>query len=176
MSTNSNKKTELELVLALGMVAYTVVKQLGSRENRAEIEKKKNRARPNMRGQRAFYPHQLALTVVYTNFLDQAALYYGPTFKSYFGLSRSRVQLLMEVLAGSGHPFYVPTVQFGVTGPSLEARILLPLRTLAYGVANHTFLCPCFSMAPTTARACRRQFNRGAAITKYFGDEFLQLP
>jgi hypothetical protein len=48
MSTNS-KKTELELVLALGMlVAYTVVKQLGCRKKRKKARKKIiNKARPN---------------------------------------------------------------------------------------------------------------------------------
>jgi hypothetical protein len=47
----------------------------------------------------------------------------------------------MEVSARSGDPFYVTTVQFGVTGSSLEAWILLPLRTLAYGrvLVDHTF-------------------------------------
>jgi hypothetical protein len=159
------------------MVAYTVVKQLTSttdakKKMKADRKRRRNRARPNMRGPRAIYPHDRALAAIYTNFLDQAALY-GPTFKSYFRLSRPRVQLLMEVLAGSGDPYYVTTVRFGVTGPSLEARILLPLRTLAYGVADHTF-CPCFSMAITTAKTCCREFNR--AITKYFAHEFLRLP
>jgi hypothetical protein len=179
MSADSNKnKKELELVLALGMVAYTVVKQLrcsmDAKKNKAERRKIFNRARPNMRGSKAIYQHYRALEAIYTNFFDQAALY-GPTFKSYFRPSRPRVQLLMEVLAGTGDPFYVTTVQFGVTGPSLEARILLPLRTLAYGgVADHTF-CPCFSMAPTTARACCREFNR-AMTTRHFAHEFLRLP
>jgi hypothetical protein len=80
----------------------------------------------------------------------------------------------MQTLATSGeHHYYTPTVRFGVTGPSLEARVLLPLRTLAYGVADHTF-CPCFSMAPTTAKVSCRKFNK--AITKYFGGEYLRLP
>jgi hypothetical protein len=81
----------------------------------------------------------------------------------------------MEVLAGSGDQYYVPTVPFGVTGPSLEAQILLPLRTLVYyGVADHTF-CPCFSMmAPTTARVSCHKFNK--AMTQNFGGEFLRLP
>ncbi len=162
-------------MFALGMVAYyTVVKQLSgtsdaTKKRKAERKKILNKARPNVRGPRAIYPHDRA---IYTNFLDQGALY-GPTFKSYFRLCRPRVQLLMEVLAGSGDPFYVTTVRFGLTGPSLEARVLLPLRTLAYGVADHTF-CPFFSMAPITAKACCREFNR--AITKHFAHESLRLP
>jgi hypothetical protein len=174
MDANKKKKNkeEMEFVLAMGMVAYTVVKQFDCKKKRDDRKKKMNRARPNMRGPRAIYPHQRALDAIYTNFLDQAALY-GPTFQSYFRLSRPRVQLLMEVLAGSGDQYYVPTVRFGVTGPSLEARILLPLRTLAYGVADHIF-CPCFSMAPTTARVSCRKFNE--AMTQYFGGEFLRLP
>ncbi len=71
MSTNS-KKTELELVLlvALGMVAYTVVKQLGCRKKRKARKKIINKARPNfLKGTRAIYPHQRALDAIYTNFL-----------------------------------------------------------------------------------------------------------
>jgi hypothetical protein len=120
MSADSNKeknKKELELVLALGMgmgmVAYTVVKQLTwthtKKKLKADRKRRLNQARPNMRGPIAIYPHDRALAAIYTNFLDQAALY-GPTFKSYFRLSRPRVQLLIEVLAGSGDPFYVITV------------------------------------------------------------------
>jgi hypothetical protein len=101
-ANNNNKKEEMEFVLAMGMVAYTVVKQLDCKKKRDDRKKKMNRARPNMRGgPRAIYPHQRALDAIYTDFLDQAALY-GPTFQSYFWLSRPRVQLLMEVLAGSG--------------------------------------------------------------------------
>ncbi len=79
--------------VGVGMVvAYTsVVKQLrcttlnhgDAKMNKAKRNKILNRARANMRGQRAIYPHDRALgEAIYINLLDQAAMY-GPTlFKS----------------------------------------------------------------------------------------------
>jgi hypothetical protein len=62
---------------------------------------------------------------------------------------------------------------FGKMGPSMEAKILLPLRTLAYGTAPHSW-CDYYQMSQSMARVCCREFNK--AIPLLFSSEYLRLP
>jgi hypothetical protein len=180
MTVDNNKKKkqkeknkEFELVLALGMVRYfNVVTKLGGQQKRIDRKRKAARSRNQPRSKQAVYHHQSALNDIYVNVLDHAALF-ASTFKVYFRLCRPRVKKILETLANSGDPYYTATRRFGITGPSLKARVLLPSRTPAYGVAEHTF-CPEFSMAPTTASVSCKKFNK--AIIKHFHMEFLRLP
>lgn len=52
----------------------------------------------------------------------------------------------------------------------LEARLLLPLKTIAYGVPSHVF-CPYFQMSAEMARECCQMFD--VAIKLIYLDEFL---
>ena len=62
------------------------------------------------------------------------------TFEMMFRLSRSRVQQLFEDIMATNHPFYtMSTDATGKKGASLEAKVLLPMKTFAYGVPPHTF-------------------------------------
>jgi Plant transposon protein len=56
---------------------------------------------------------------------------------------------------------------------SLEAKVLLPIKTLAYGVACHCF-CDYFQMSTTTARWACQKFNSSMALL--FRKEYLRLP
>ncbi|KAG7366472.1 plant transposon protein [Nitzschia inconspicua] len=56
---------------------------------------------------------------------------------------------------------------------SLEAKILLPIKTLAYGVPPHTFI-DYFQMSPEYARECCRQFD--IAVKIIYAQEYLRLP
>ena len=56
---------------------------------------------------------------------------------------------------------------------SLEAKLLLPLKTLAYGVPPHTFM-DYFHMSPTHCNDCCKQFD--LAIQLVYTKEFLRVP
>jgi hypothetical protein len=86
---------------------------------------------------------------------------FGQEFIKYFRLSWARVQILLDDFGrfSETNPFYntFRVGRFGRVGASLEAKILLPLKTLAYGVAPHTF-CDYFQMSVPMARECYKQF------------------
>ena len=116
------KMKKMNFVLALGVVCHRVVSQQeGGGQKRIDRKRKAARSRNGPRSSRVVYHHQSALNDIYTNFLDQAALF-ASTFKVYFRLCRPRVKKIIETLANSGDPYYTPTRRFGITGPSLEAR------------------------------------------------------
>ncbi|KAG7356449.1 plant transposon protein [Nitzschia inconspicua] len=62
---------------------------------------------------------------------------------------------------------------FGRPIASVEARLLLPLKTLAYGVPPHTFI-DFFQMSKEMARDCCRAFDR--AIQTLYMEEYLRVP
>jgi hypothetical protein len=99
---------------------------------------------------------------------------FGSEFKVMFRLSRTRFQLLMEDVMARNIKFYqmkknlLPTQQ-----ASLEAKLLLPLKTLAYGVPSHAFT-DYFQMSMTFARTCCQEFD--AAIKSIYMKEWLRLP
>jgi hypothetical protein len=171
----------IEFILALGVVAYTVVRQeIEEEEEEAEENKKRKRwARPQPRGPRQLLQHQRAYDCIHTDWLGPAPSF-GKTFKAQFRLSRARVQKIMEAFGNSGDPYYCSDWKQprqpcpGRNGPvSLEARVLLPLKTLAFGVTAIAF-GDYFQMSDTTARVSCDKFHK--TINKCFGGEYLRLP
>jgi hypothetical protein len=75
----------------------------------------------------------------------------GVEFKLMFWLSRGQIQVLMEDAMASNIKFFKLTRRDGSCKSSLAARLLLPLKTLAYGVPPHTFI-DYFQMSPQYAR------------------------
>jgi hypothetical protein len=108
------------------------------------------------------------------DYLGERALFDGE-FRKSFRLSRSRVELILQDLGASGEPFFQTfrRDKFGRVGPSLEAKVLLPLISIAYGDAPHAF-CAYFQMSTPMARECYKHFL--TAIVKIYGDEFLRIP
>jgi hypothetical protein len=103
---------------------------------------------------------------------------YGKEFPLYFRLSRTRVQLILEDLgrlSETSHPFFrsFRVDKFGRMGASVEAKVLLPLKSLAYGVAPHCF-ADYFQVSQPMARECVKQFIR--VIPYLYSQEFLRLP
>jgi hypothetical protein len=99
-------------------------------------------------------------------------------FGQEFGLSRARVQILLDDFGrfSETNPFYntFRVDKFGRVGASLEAKILLPLKTLAYGVAPHTLFCDYFQMSVPMARECYKQFLD--TVCHLYMAEYLGLP
>ena len=66
----------------------------------------------------------------------------GMEFDTMFRISKPRFMRMMSDFADIGDPYYVHGANdaFGRDCASFEAKLLLPLKVLAYGVASHT-LC-----------------------------------
>ena len=71
-----------------------------------------------------------------------------------FRVTKSRFQRILEDIGGANIPFYKDGNQH-----CLETRLMLPLKTLAYGVAPHTF-CDYFQMSRVYSRECTYQFDQ----------------
>jgi hypothetical protein len=102
---------------------------------------------------------------------------FGKEFIHYFRLSRTRVQMILEDFGRYGdiNPFYKTfrVDMFGRVGASLEAKVLLPLKTLAYGVAPHCF-CDYFQVSKPMARECYKHFLD--TMCHHYMGEYLGLP
>ena len=92
-----------------------------------------------------------------------------------FRLSQTRVQKLFEDVMHSENPFYLSKCDAsGATkGALLEAKILLPLKTMAFGTAAHAF-CDYFQMSKPLAVQCCDEY---ASIMKdLYSPEYLRVP
>ena len=66
-----------------------------------------------------------------------------------FRVSRLRFQRIMDDIGRTEDPFYANTVDgAGQEGASFEARLMLPLKSMAHGVPPHCFR-DYFQMSPT---------------------------
>jgi hypothetical protein len=120
------------------------------------------------------YDHERAAYCIRSDYLGTVPRFDGREFQSMFRLSRSRFQRLMEDVAALQDPFYVSTVDgTGQTGASFEARLMLPLKTMAYGVPPHCFR-DYFQMSKTLAKTCCKKFHQ--VIKSIHEHEYLRLP
>ena len=72
-------------------------------------------------------------------------------FEMMFQLSRTHVQKIFEDVMHSNNAFYLSGCDAtGAKGALLEAKILLPLKTMAFGTASHAF-CDYFQMSKPLA-------------------------
>jgi hypothetical protein len=98
----------------------------------------------------------------------------GSDFKLMFRMSRSRFQRLMEDVMARDIKFYkVESTLLKGSVASLEARLLLPLKALAYGVPAYAFR-DYFQVSKTFARECCYEFDN--VIRMIYQNEFLRLP
>ena len=97
---------------------------------------------------------------------------FGKEFPMMFRVSRPRMQRLLEDFGNSDIPFYSNSKDcFDNDNPSLEARLLLPLKSIAYGVPSHTFM-DYFSMSKTAARDCYVHFMNSMRLL--YVEEYLR--
>lgn len=131
------------------------------------------------RKKRVKWKHSEALQCIKRDYfgcdtIPDSPLFRGAAFVMMFRLSRSRVELLMRDIMAADIPFYSGKKDcFRREVPSIEARILLPLKTIAYGVAPHAFT-DYFQMSESMARQCCLEFD--AAVKKIYEKEYLRLP
>ena len=120
------------------------------------------------------FKHDEAVDCIRRDYLGPTALFKGKEFDMMFRISRARFERMMVDFANSGNSFYSGKKDCaGLKGASLEAKILLPLKTLAFGVAPHAF-SDYFQMSQSLARECCRQFNK--QIMSVYQKEYLRVP
>jgi Plant transposon protein len=131
--------------------------------------------RSNPRGKRRQFNHHRAHAAIIEDHLGEFSLYTRDFKERFFRLSRPRVQCIITALANSGLAFYKSFRKdiFGNEGASMEAKVLLPIRTLAYGVGDHCFM-DVYQMSPSMAQTCCTTFCR--VIPQLFGEEYMRLP
>ena len=120
------------------------------------------------------YDHKRAAYCIRSDYLGSVPRFDGKEFQTMFRLSRSRFQRLMEDVGALQDPFYTKIVDTtGHVGASFEARLMLPLKTMAYGVPPHCFR-DYFQMSKTLANACCHKFYH--IIRSTYSEEYLRLP
>jgi Plant transposon protein len=126
------------------------------------------------RGERKVYNHERAEQILKEHYLSPTPLFDGREFDTMFRISRRRFQALMEDIAATEDQFYLSNVDaFGRRGACFEAKLLLPLKTMAYGVAPHTFR-DYFEMSTPLTRKCCKHFDQ--TIRKIYTAEYLRCP
>ena len=102
-------------------------------------------------------------------------IFAGSEFASMFRISRPRFQRMLEDFANSGDPFFTPPFvdALGEEEASLEARLLLPLKSISFGVPPKTF-SDYFQMSKTLSKDCYNNFL--SKLTDIYKDEYLRLP
>ena len=137
-------------------------------------KKRKKDSRELPRESRREFQHQRALDCLLYDYLGPKPLFDGREFEMMFRVSRRRFQCIMEDIGNAGIPFFLQSADcFGKKGASIEARILLPLKCMGYGVPPHCFM-DYFSMSSTLAKDCYNNFQD--ACVKLYLDEYLRPP
>ena len=121
---------------------------------------------------RRVFDHAGALHCINRDFLGPEALFLDD-FEDYFRVSRSRFEQIMQHVGNAGFAFYKPECATGRPLSTMQARLMLPLKTLSYGVAMHTF-CDYFQMSRNLAIECCRNFD--LSITSLFQEEWMRCP
>lgn len=126
------------------------------------------------RNKRTEYNHERALQCIYEDFFGLYPRFKDRDFILMFRLSRSRMERIIQDILNDGDVFFRRTRDAkGQLGASTEAKILLPIKTFAYGVAPHAF-SDYFQMSKTLARDCCIKFT--IVMKRIYKDEYLRLP
>ena len=134
------------------------------------------------RDNRRHFHHQEASKCIYRDYLGPNPLM-GAEFVLMFRITRPRFQCLMEDVMAADLPYYnrapsnnslsVDMPPLEQQHSCLEARLLLPLKSLCYGVPSHCFT-DYFQMSQTFAREACFQFDQ--AIIHLYKEEYLRIP
>lgn len=108
--------------------------------------------------------HDQAKVVIMRDYLGPEPLFDEKDFKRSFKISKPRFLKMLDDFAKSGDPFY----RIGNEGSSLEAKLMLPLKCLAFGLPHHC-ISDYFQMSMTDAEDCCEKFD--AKIKEIYGAE-----
>jgi len=126
------------------------------------------------RAKRRLFSRDRAQNCIMEDYLGPIPIFNDRQFEVMFRISKSRFERLRQDVAARKHPFYTPEIDMhGNQCASLEARLLLPLKSLAYGVPPHCFM-DYFQMSETLARECCIMFDK--IIPQIYVNEYLRHP
>jgi hypothetical protein len=146
-------------------------------EDDEDSKEEKGDHRKKRRFNRRRFKHLDALNAIRRDYLgfpdSELTPLFGSEFQTMFRMGRRRFRHLMEEVMRRNISFYKnKIITEGKDVASLEAKLLLPLKTLAYGVPSHVF-CDYFQMSFQFARECCGQFD--SAIKLVYGG-FIRFP
>jgi Plant transposon protein len=134
--------------------------------------KRDHRTLPRKKKRR--FDHKRALDCIRADLTGPDATFIGKDFKAYFRISRARFQHILETFGNHGGSFYSGKRDcVGNQTASLEAKLLLPLQTLAFGVATHTFTMY-YQMSKTLAAKSCQMFHK--TFLKLYRKKYLKKP
>jgi len=129
--------------------------------------------RTQPRAARRKFDHDAAHKSIVRHYLCSDPLF-GAEFRLMFRISRGRFEHMLHSVANLNDKFFKPTTPKSLRmSASMEARLLLPLKTLAFGVADYCF-CDYFEMSPELARQCCLEFDR--VIHTVYKPKYLKMP
>lgn len=126
------------------------------------------------RSKRRSFRHKRAKGCIVDDYIGPSPLFNGREFKNMFRVSRTRFELLLQALAGSD-TFFRSEAQdaLGRVGASIEAKVMIALKSLAFGVAPEAFR-DYFSMSSTLAKT---SFNKLVHhLPLLYQEEYLRGP
>jgi Plant transposon protein len=124
------------------------------------LRAKKRDHRSLPRRKKTVFDHRRALMCIRDDLTGPDARFVGKDFKMFFRISRSRFQHILEMFGNHGGDFYSGKADCcGNQTASIEAKLLLPLQTLAFGGATHQF-CLYYQMSKTLAATSCSMFHK----------------
>ena len=167
------KKQRQQMIASMMMVAGTaaaVVVEIDAVYGNDTGEIVDHRTLP--RGERRNFRHDQALMCINRDYCGPTVLFADKQFVRHFRIEPARFQRLFFDVGRSGIPYYINRFDGrGKEGASMEARLLLPLKTIAYGVPPHTFQ-DYFQMSETACSDCMDHFD--LMMKKLYKNEYLR--
>ena len=160
--------------MAVSGSTVAAVLAMNSKVNAFNEDRDKIDHRVLPRNQRKKFRHDQALMCIMRDYTGPTVLFPDNQFVRQFRITPQRFQRLFMDVGNSGIPYYINRVDAkGDVGASMEARLLLPLKTIAYGVPSECFR-DYFQMSETMAETCMEEFD--AMIKLLYKDEYLRCP
>ena len=151
-------------IMEAGVLAARVIATVMEDSSTSEEEESVVDHRTEPRRHRRYYDHVRAYECIMKDYLGPDPLF-GKEFSWYFRISRPMFELLRTDIGGLGLPFYSAKVNpiHKNPPPSLEAKLLIALKCLAYGVPATAF-ADYFQMSAQLGTECRLQFDYVIAL------------
>jgi hypothetical protein len=173
-STMDNKEDEM-IVLASNRIVKAVFDFAHSSSDEC-IAKDQSIAKDHRirrRTKRRRFRHDEAFAAIYRDYIGPSPLFQDQGFKEMFRITKRRFETLYQQMVVAIPFFQVGADAFGKRGASTYAKLLLPLKCMAFGIPSKA-LCDYFQMSQTLARECYRQFTKSCKLL--FQEEFLRIP
>jgi hypothetical protein len=123
----------------IALLEVELVLEAEKQNNQHNKRSVKKLAKHQFTSKRRSFDHQGSFNNIQQDHLGTDPLF-GMEFILFFRLSQPCVELIIQAITKSNNNFYTSFGgnRYGLVGPLLEAKVLLPLKVLAFGVAPHT--------------------------------------